>query len=54
MGDAATAKEMCDLVAEKGIEVKTQAWPLDKVHEMMAAYGDPQHSGKMVVRIRDD
>lgn len=37
LGDAKIAKELVDLVSEKGVEVKTQAYPLEKVHEMMVS-----------------
>ncbi|EPQ28616.1 uncharacterized protein PFL1_03919 [Pseudozyma flocculosa PF-1] len=53
LGDPALTKEMCDLVADRGIEVKTQAYPLEDVERMRADYAKPGHSGKMVLRVSD-
>lgn len=38
LGDPATVKEMVDLVGEKGIEVKTEAYPLEKIEQLMVSW----------------
>lgn len=35
LSDASLTKEMCDLVAEKGVECRTKAYDLKDVHKLM-------------------
>ncbi|PWZ01812.1 GroES-like protein [Testicularia cyperi] len=54
LGDPATTKEMCDLVAEKGIQVRTNVYRLEDINKLMEDYHKEDHQGKMVVRIGDE
>jgi len=54
LGDAQTTKEMVDLVAAKGIEVKTRTYPLEEVETLMKDYHKESHAGKLVMRISQD
>jgi len=51
LSDAAVIQEMVDMVAEKGIEVKTRAYPLDEVQTLISDYHKPNHCGKLVLRV---
>jgi len=54
LGDSQSTKEMVDLVAEKGIEVKTRAYPLADVETLMKDYHKESHAGKLVLRVSQD
>jgi len=54
LGDAQTTKEMVDLVAAKGIEVKTRTYPLEEVETLITDYHKESHSGKLVMRVSQD
>ncbi|CAO1624612.1 unnamed protein product [Parajaminaea phylloscopi] len=47
-------KELVDLVADKGIEVRTRAYPLEEVPSLLRALHEPGHAGKLVVRVSDE
>jgi D-arabinose 1-dehydrogenase-like Zn-dependent alcohol dehydrogenase len=60
LADAATCQEMVDMVASKGIEVKTkvsswlnsadcQSFKLDEINEMVEEYHKPEMKGKFVI-----
>lgn len=51
LGDPASTKDMCDLVAKHQIQVKTVAYPLEEVDRMRDDYAKPGHQGKMVLRV---
>jgi len=40
---------MVDMVAEKGIEVKTKSFKLDQINEMVEEYHKPDMKGKFVI-----
>ncbi|KAF8589806.1 GroES-like protein [Ramaria rubella] len=54
LSDAQTAKEMVDLVSEKGIEVRTRSYPLEEVETLMQDYHKEGHAGKLVMRVSQD
>ncbi|KAF8577532.1 GroES-like protein [Ramaria rubella] len=54
LSDAQMAKEMVDLVAEKGIEVKTRSYPLEEIETLVREYHAENHCGKLVLRISQD
>lgn len=51
LSDPTLAQEMVNLVAEKGIEVKTRAYPLEDVQKLIDDYGESEHAGKLVLRV---
>lgn len=48
------AQEMVNLVAEKGIEVKTKAYPLEDFQTLLDDYEKANHAGKLVLRVSSD
>lgn len=54
LADQVTLKELVDLVAEKGIEVRTREYGLQEVPKLLSDYAKPGHAGKLVVRISTD
>ncbi|UZJ53124.1 hypothetical protein CBS101457_002444 [Exobasidium rhododendri] len=54
LGSSRQVKEMVDFVAEKKIECRTKAYGLQDVHQLIADYGSPEHSGKMVVHVSEE
>ncbi|PWN45038.1 GroES-like protein [Ceraceosorus guamensis] len=53
LGDPADVSEMLKVIADKGIEVKTKSYPLEKIHDLLTDYSKPGHAGKLVVRVSD-
>lgn len=49
LSDAATCQEMVNMVAEKGIEVKTKSFKLEQINDMVEEYHKPEMKGKFVV-----
>lgn len=53
LSDAATTREMCEMVAKHGIEVRTKRYRMEDVDQMMRDYAEEGHEGKMVVGVND-
>lgn len=54
LANPGTCKEMVDLVAEKNIEVRTKAYSLDTIDDLISDYHKDSPAGKLVVRIKDE
>lgn len=54
LSDPDLAREMVNLVAEKGIEVRTKAYPLKDIETLMQDYHKENHAGKLVLRVSED
>ncbi|KAK0545541.1 hypothetical protein OC846_005620 [Tilletia horrida] len=53
LADASTCKEMVDLVAKENIEIRTKAYSLDKINDLIHDYHQDSHAGKLVVRVKE-
>jgi D-arabinose 1-dehydrogenase-like Zn-dependent alcohol dehydrogenase len=53
LGNPKDFRELCELVVEKGIEVKTRAYDLKDVPQLIEDYHKDSHAGKLVVRVSE-
>ncbi|KIJ35816.1 hypothetical protein M422DRAFT_61229 [Sphaerobolus stellatus SS14] len=54
LSDAEGIREMVQLVADKGIEVRTRSYPLEEIETLIKDYHKETHCGKLVLRVSDD